>query len=70
MTQLIVTLSENSLAADIKKAIRLLRGVDKVRVQRQKVNSKTIKAIEEMRKGDTIACANMDEYLKLVNDDL
>ena len=70
MTQLIVTLNENSLAADIKKAIKMLRGVAGVTVYKDKVNRKTQKAIEEMRKGGTIKCADMDDYLKLVENEI
>lgn len=32
--------------------------------------TKTQKAIEEMRKGETITCDSMDDYLKLVQNEL
>ncbi len=70
MTQLIVSLNENTIAADIKKAIRMLRGVADVKVFKDSAASKTMKAIKEMRNGDTVICQNMDEYLKLVSDEV
>lgn len=32
--------------------------------------TKTQKAIERMRKGETITCDSMDDYLKLVQNEL
>ena len=70
MTQLIVSLNENTIAADIKKAIRMLRGGADGKVFKNSAASKTMKAIKEMRNGDTVICQNMDEYLKLVSDEV
>ena len=48
----------------------MLRGVADVKVFKNSAASKTMKAIKEMRNGDTVICQNMDEYLKLVSDEV
>lgn len=72
MTELIVSLEDNSMLADIKKAIRMLRGVASVRVSKipDIPNATTIKAIKELECGDTVVCENFEEYLKLVDREL
>ncbi len=72
MTQLIVSLDDNSMVSDIKKAIRLLKGVASVKVTKtiDTPNPTTIKAIEDVESGNTIRCNDFDDYLKLVNCEL
>lgn len=70
MTQLIVSLNEDSLTAEIKKAIMMLRGVEDVQVRKDKALATTMNAIAEMRSGDTLKCENFEEYLRLVGDDI
>lgn len=70
MTQLIVSIDDASVLADIKKAIRLLRGVSSVKVCKNKVhpNKTTIQAIEDAANGKTIKCGDFNGYLKLVKN--
>lgn len=70
MTQLIVSIEDASVLADIKKAIKLLRGVTSVKVSKTNVqpNPTTIKAIEDAANGRTIKCGDFKGYLKLVDD--
>ncbi len=70
MTQLIVSIEDISVLADIKKAIKLLRGVSSVKVCKNgaRPNSATIKAIEDAANGRTIKCGDFSGYLKLVEN--
>lgn len=72
MTQLIVSLEDASMLSDIKKAIRMLRGVASVRVSETSdiPNSTTIRAIEELESGQTVVCEDFNAYMNLVNRDL
>ncbi len=72
MTQLIVSLEDASMLSEIKKAIRLLRGVVSVKVAETsaKPNATTVEAIEELNNGQTIVCEDFESYLKLVKGDL
>lgn len=72
MTQLIVSLEDASMLSEIKKAIRLLRGVTSVseRVIDETPNSTTLKAIDDLENGKTIQCADFDSYLNLVSGEL
>lgn len=67
--QMIITLEDNALLADIKKALKLIRGVASVRVMatddaeaitpalRRSIN----KARREFRNGETISCSIPEE---------
>ena len=67
--QMIITLEDNALIADIKKALKLIRGIASVRVatlnddkiitpaMRRSVN----KARREYAKGETISCSTPEE---------
>lgn len=70
MTQLIVSIEDASVLADIKKAIRLLRGVASVKECKSKIhpNKTTIQAIEDAANGRTIKCGDFNGYLKLVEN--
>ena len=70
MTQLIVSVDDASVLADIKKAIRLLKGVASVKVCKSEniPNKTTIQAIEEAAKEKTIKCGDFKGYLKLVEN--
>ena len=72
MTQLIVSVEETSLLSDIRKAIKLLRGVASVSVGHEVdvPNPTTLKAMHEAETGQTIVCDTMEDYLKLVSDEL
>lgn len=72
MTQLIVSLEDASMLSEIKKAIRLLRGVVSVKVAEAPAvpNAMTVEAIEELNNGHTIVCEDFESYLKLVKGDL
>ena len=67
--QMIVTLEDNALIADIKKALKLLRGVASVRMANLK-DDETItpamhrsinKARREYANGETISCSTPEE---------
>jgi len=67
--QMIITLEDNALIADIKKALKLIRGVASVRMatinddktitpaMRRSIN----KARREYAKGETISCSTPEE---------
>ena len=68
-TQMIITLEDNALVADIKRALKLIRGIASVRTatisddrtitpaMRRSIN----KARREMAKGETIKCSTPEE---------
>ena len=68
-TQMIITLEDNALVADIKRALKLIRGIATVRTatvsddrtitpaMRRSIN----KARREMAKGETIKCSTPEE---------
>jgi cell division protein FtsX len=70
--QMIITLEDNALVADIKRALKMIRGVASVRVakvdddktitpaMRQSIN----KARREYAKGETITCRTPEEMQK------
>lgn len=72
MTQLIVSVEDASLLGDIRSAIKLLRGVASVSVgyEDDMSNPVTLKAMHEAESGRTIVCDTMEDYLKLVSDEL
>jgi len=72
MTQLIVSVEDASLLGDIRKAIKLLRGVASVSMGYEvgEPNPITMKALHEAENGQTIVCDTMEDYLKLVSDEL
>ena len=68
-TQVIITLEDDALIADIKKALKLIRGVASVRVATFN-DDKTItpamhrsvnKARREFANGETISCSSPEE---------
>lgn len=72
MAQLIVSLEDNSLTGDIKKAIKMLRGVVSVKEcdVNELPNDTTVAAIDELESGNTIVCEDFESYLKLVDGEL
>ena len=68
MTQLILNIEDTTLLSQIKKACALMRGVGTIAVKRNEAipNNTTRKAMKEAKMGDTIKCANFEEYLKSV----
>lgn len=68
-TQMIVTLEDNAMVAEIKKALKLIRGVASVRMARVSddrhittaMQSRIRKAREESARGETIVCNTPDE---------
>lgn len=71
-TQMIITLEDNAMVAEIKKALKLIRGIASVRVARTDDNSSITpalrrsikKAREEFAKGETISCCTPKEMQK------
>lgn len=72
MTQLIVSLEDTSKLADIKRAIRMLKGVVSVKIAKPEgqPNATTIKAMAELETGNTTVCEDYNAYLKLVSSEL
>ncbi len=68
MTQLMVSVENPEMIRDIKKAIRMIRGVVSVRLQKPAPNAATLAAIKEVEDGDGIFCDSFDEYLKTVSE--
>ena len=75
--QIIITLDENALVADIKRALKLIRGIASVRMASIS-DDNTItpalrrsidKARREYAKGETISCSTPEE-MKLYFDSL
>ncbi len=72
MTQLIVSINDNSMLSEIKHAIGMFRGVVSVteRENTYTPNETTLKAMNEVECHDTIVCESFSDYLKLVSDDI
>ena len=70
--QMIVTLEDNAMIADIKRALKLIRGVASVRMARvtddnrisPALYARMKKAREEYAKGETISCSTPEEMQK------
>ena len=70
--QMIITLEDNAIVADIKRALKMIRGIASVRTATIK-DDKSIspalrrsikKAREEYSKGETISCRTPEEMQK------
>lgn len=68
MAQLIVTVDDLELLPDLKRAIKMLRGVKDITVQTTVdiPNKATQRAIKELKEGKTIKCRSFEEYLAKV----
>ncbi len=66
MTQLIVSVDNQSMIEDIKNAIMMIKGVISVNMGKNNLNQTTLTAIEDAMNGNTIRCATFDDYKKLV----
>ena len=68
MTELIVTVEDLKLLSDLKRAIKMLRGVKDITIREtlDVPNGTTQRAIEELKEGKTIKCRSFEEYLKKV----
>lgn len=68
MAQLIVAVDDLELLPDLKRAIKMLRGVKDITVQKtvDVPNKTTQRAIEELKEGKTIKCRSFEEYLAKV----
>ncbi len=68
MTQLIVSIDNPSMVSEIRKAIKLMRGVVSVKATKEKPNPTTIAAIESAKNKDGFFCESFDDYIKLVSN--
>lgn len=68
MTQLIVSIDNPSMIADIRKAIKMIKGVVAVKADKPKLNKTTIAAIKDAAEGNTIHCGAFENYKNLVSD--
>ena len=68
MAQLIVTVEDASLLPDLKKAIKMLRGVGNISVKKAEasLNETTLRAMREVKEGRTVKCKSFEEYLEKV----
>ena len=68
MTQLIVTIEDASLLPDLKKAIKMLRGVGNIYVKKAEtsLNETTLRAMLDVKEGRTLKCKSFEEYLEKV----
>lgn len=66
MTQLTVSIENPDMLRDIKKAIRMIRGVVSVKTEKPKPNATTLAAIKEMQSGKGIYCGSFDDYKRIV----
>ncbi len=66
MTQLIVSIDDSSMLSDIRKAIKMIRGVVSVKAEKSTPNAKTVAAIEEARAGKGIYCGSFENYKRMV----
>lgn len=69
MTQLIVSIDDSSMLSDIRKAIKMIRGVVSVKANRSVPNATTIAAIEEARSGKGVYCGSFEEYKRITSED-
>lgn len=68
MTQLTVSIEDPSMLSDIRKAIKMIRGVVSVKTEKNKPNATTLAAIKEAENGEGVFCDSFDEYLKIVSE--
>ncbi len=68
MAQLVVTIEDASLLPDLKKAIKMLRGVGNISVKKtvSSSNGTTLHAIRDAKEGQTVKCKNFEGYLEKV----
>lgn len=66
MTQLTVSIENPDMLRDIKKAIKMIRGVVSVKAVKYKPNPTTIAAIEEARAGKGVYCGSFEDYKRMV----
>ncbi|MCM1521305.1 MAG: hypothetical protein NC039_01475 [Muribaculaceae bacterium] len=66
MTQLTVSIENPDMLRDIKKAIRMIRGVVSVKSEKAKPNATTLAAIKEVENGNAIHCGSFDDYKRMV----
>jgi len=62
-----ITLEENAVVSDIKKALKMIKGIASVRVAKpvktRELNATTIKAIEDVKAGKTYKASSVDDLL-------
>lgn len=69
MTQLTVSIENPDMLRDIKKAIKMIRGVvsvKAVKAEKSKPNATTIAAIEEAHAGKGVYCGSFENYKRMV----
>ncbi|MCM1030909.1 MAG: hypothetical protein NC410_05630 [Oscillibacter sp.] len=68
MTQIIITIEDLELLPELKRAIKMLRGVKDITVcKTTDIPNKTTKqAIKEWQEGKTVKCRDFEEYLMKV----
>lgn len=61
-----ITLEDNAVVSDIKKALKMIRGIASVRVVNQATaepNKTTLKAIDDVKAGKTYKASSVDDLL-------
>ena len=65
MTQLTVSIENPDMLRDIKKAIKMIRGVVSVKTEKAKPNAVTLAAIKEVKSGKGIYCGSFENYKRM-----
>ncbi len=68
MTELIVSIDDSYTLSDIRKAIKMIRGVVSVKGKKSTPNAKTVAAIKEARAGQGIYCGSFENYKRMVSN--
>lgn len=64
MTELVVQVEDASLLTDIKRAIKMLRGVAKVTLPKRAKKTELESAIDEVRSGKLYEAKNVDDLMR------
>ena len=67
MTELVVQVEDASLVADLKRAIKMLRGVSGVTIPKRQKRTGLQESIEEVRTGKLYEAKDVDDLMKQLN---
>ncbi len=67
MTELVVQIEDASLVADIKRAIKMLRGVASVTIPKHQKKTGLQKSIDEVRSGNLYVAKDVDDLMNQLN---
>lgn len=67
MTELVVQIEDASLVADLKRAIKMLRGVTGVTIPKHKKKTGLQMSIDEVRSGKLYEAKDVDDLMNQLN---